>query len=547
METGDRRERVRASVFLAVGVLFWGFTFWGFWRVLMYFRGIESFGDLLAAKLLSMIFLTFFALLVFSNVVTALSTFFLSDDLNLLLATPLTTLQLYHAKLVETLASSSWMVLMFGTPVFLVYGVVFGASWTYYLALLTALPAFLTVPAALGAAIIMGLANVFPARRARDILVLLGLLFGVGMYLLIRFLQPERLVNPEAFSGVIGYFVALHAPGHPLLPSHWISQVVSPFLFEGRGDPLFFLGMLWSTAGAFVVLGGWFSEKLYRGGWSRSQEGKRAHISRSPIAHGLVEALVRMFPRRVRPMVRKDVVTFLRDPTQWSQLLLLGALIVVYLYNFTALPLDRMPLETWYVQNLLGFLNLGLAGFVVAAVAVRFVFPAVSLEGRALWIIRAAPMSMRSFLWGKFWISFLPLALLSEILVMTSNWLLQVSPFMMALSGVTIFLASFGITGLGVGMGAIYPRFQVENVAHIASGFGGMLYMISAIGFIGGVVILEALPVYLVFHARFLGVSLGAWQYGIMGGCFGLLLALMVAAFWIPMRRGLAALEALEG
>ena len=546
IEAGERRERIRSLLFLGVGCLFWGLTFWGFWRVLVYFRGIESIGDLLAAKLLSMIFLTFFALLIFSNVVTALSTYFLSHDLDLLLAKPVGVSDIYFAKLVETLTSSSWMVLLFGTPVFLVYGLVFGAGPLYYVALLGALPPFLLIPAALGAAIIMGLTNVFPARRARDILILLALLFGVGLYLLVRFLQPERLVDPEAFSGVLSYFASLKAPGHPLLPSHWMGQAILPLLFPFPGDPIFFAGMLWSTAGAFVVLGGWWARAVYRESWSRSQEGRSARISRSLLVESLVSLLVFPFPRRMRPLVRKDVMIFLRDPTQWSQLLLLGALVVVYLYNFSALPLDKAPIDSWYLQNILAFLNLGLAGFVVAAVAVRFVYPAVSLEGRAFWIIRSSPMSMRAFLWGKFWASLLPLLLLSEFLVVASNWLLKVSPFMMGLSVGTIFLATFGITGLGVGMGALYPRFNVENVAHISSGFGGMLYMILAIGFIGGIVILEALPVYVFLHAKFFRYSIQTWQYGAMGVSFGLLLALMWAAFWIPMGRGLEALEEAE-
>lgn len=546
LSSGDRRERIRSAVFLGMGCLFWALTFWGFWRVLVYFRGIESVGELLAAKLLSMILLTFFALLIFSNVVTALSTYFLSDDLDLLLTTPVSLLELYRAKFFETATSSSWMVLMFGTPVFLVYGVVFGAGPLYYIALILALPPFLMIPAAIGVAVMMVLTNVFPARRARDILIVIGLLFGVGLYILIRFLQPERLVNPEAFSGVLSYFAALKAPSHPFLPSHWIYQVVTPLLLRFRGDPLFYMAMLWSTAGAFLVLGGWLAHGVYGEGWSRSQEGKKAKISRTRTAEAIVRLLVLPYPGRMRPLVKKDMMIFLRDPTQWSQLLLLGALVVVYLYNFSALPIEQAPIDSWYLQNLLAFLNLGLAGFVVASVAVRFVFPAVSLEGKAFWILRSSPLSVREILWGKFWSSLLPLFLLAGFLVVASNYLLHVSTFMMVLSVGTMLLATFGITGLGVGMGAMYPRFQVENVAHISSGFGGMIYMIVAIGFIGGVVLLEALPVYLVFHARFLRHTLRLWEYATMVVCFLLLLALMVAAFWVPMRKGLAALEEME-
>lgn len=543
MEIG---ERLRLLLFLALGILFWTGTFWGFWRVLDYFRGIESLGDILALKLLSMIFLTFLALLLFSNVVTSFSSFFLSRDLELLLAAPLETTHIYKAKMLETVTGSSWMVILFGTPVFLVYGVAYGASWSYYVMLAVSLPAFLLIPAAVGVAIMMGLANLFPARRARDVMLLMGLVFGVGLYLLIRFLQPEKLVDPETFSGVLGYLVALNAPRYPMLPSHWVVQAISPSLFGIKGSPVFFLSMLWSTACACVVLGGWFAQLVYRTGWSRSQEGRRAPVSRSRLVHFLVDRLSGFFPSRLRPMVAKDAVTFLRDPSQWSQLLLLGALIVVYLYNFAALPLEKAPVESWYLQNLIAFLNMGLAGFVVAAVAVRFVFPAVSLEGRAFWIIRSSPLSLKTFIWAKFWTSFLPLAILSELLVVASNALLKVAPFMMLLSTITMFLASFSLTGLGVGLGALYPRFQVENRAHISNGMGGLVYMLLALGLMGGVVILEGVPVYLVFHSKFTGTQLEIWGYLSIAVSLGLLGLLMAAAWWIPMKKGLASLVARE-
>ena len=59
-------------------------------------------------------------------------------------------------------------------------------------------------------------------------------------------------------------------------------------------------------------------------------------------------------------IVDKDTRTFFRDNTQWSQMLLLGALVVVYLYNFSALPLERSPIRLEFLQNQIGFLNMGL-------------------------------------------------------------------------------------------------------------------------------------------------------------------------------------------
>ena len=120
----------------------------------------------------------------------------------------------------------------------------------------------------------------------------------------------------------------------------------------------------------------------------------------------------------------KDIKTFLRDTTQWSQLFLLLALIVVYLYNFKVLPLDRSPMPAGTIRTIVSFANLALAGFVLSAISIRFAFPAVSLEGQAFWILQTTPISLRALLWSKFWLNFVPLLVLGELLVFLSNLLL---------------------------------------------------------------------------------------------------------------------------
>jgi len=123
--------------------------------------------------------------------------------------------------------------------------------------------------------------------------------------------------------------------------------------------------------------------------------------------------------------------------------------------------------QRFYLQNIISFINLGLAGFVISAVAVRFAYPAVSLEGDAFWIIKSSPMGLKRFLWCKFWVNFIFLVVMSEILIIFTNYLLKVDTMMMAVSAVTIFLMTFGITSLGIGCGASYPRFKIENIAQI--------------------------------------------------------------------------------
>jgi ABC-2 type transport system permease protein len=135
---------------------------------------------------------------------------------------------------------------------------------------------------------------------------------------------------------------------------------------------------------------------------------------------------------------------------------------------------------------------------------------------------------------------------LSEILIVLSNTLLRVTPFMMWLGIITVFLMTFGITALGIGLGAVFPRFKHENVAQIPTGFGGIVYMLLTILFIGVVISLEAWPVYKIFTAQSLGshIRISGWVSIALS-----IIAVMIVniyALFLPMKIGLARLKQRE-
>jgi ABC-2 type transport system permease protein len=76
---------------------------------------------------------------------------------------------------------------------------VYGADPGYYLLAAATLVPFLVIPAVIGSATTLVLVNIFPARRTRDLLALIGLLAAAGVVALFRFLRPERLMRPEEF------------------------------------------------------------------------------------------------------------------------------------------------------------------------------------------------------------------------------------------------------------------------------------------------------------------------------------------------------------
>ena len=483
---------------LALGVVaisFWLGTFLLIRRVLRYFETVFELGPALAYQLLLIILLTFLSMLLFSNLVAALSTFFLARDLDLVRAAPVTPQSFYYARLIATTVNSSWMVLFFSLPIFAAYGAVFGGGVTLYLWVALILPLFLVIPASIGSLITHLLVYCLPAKRIRDVLFFIGLFAFLVMYFLFRFAQPERLVQPESFGNFMQFLSAMEMPSAPFLPSSWSAEILAGTLFARDTEQGFFFALLASYALFLPLATSWVSGAVYLDGWSKAQESRQGRRKRGWVDYAL-ELVARPFPETARALVLKDIKTFLRDTTQWSQLFLLLALIVVYLYNFKVLPLDRSPMPAGTIRILVSFANLALGGFVLSAIAMRFAFPAVSLEGKAFWLLQTAPIALKSILWSKLWLNFVPLVLIGEILVCLSNLLLHVPDWMMTLSLVTVFFMTFGITAIGVGLGALYPNFNYENAAQIPTSFGGALCMIICVGFIGLSVTIEAWPVY---------------------------------------------------
>jgi ABC-2 type transport system permease protein len=543
----NRQAYAKTMLMGFFGMLFWAAIFFVFYRVLAYFKGIEIVGSFLAAKLLSMVILSFFSILIFSNIITALSVFFMSDELQLVTAAPYDMDELYLSKLAETVINSSWMVVLFSLPVFLSYGIIFRQDAFYYFFVPITLAPLFVISGVVGTAIALALVKSFPARRLKDIFFLLAIILFVVLYGMFRFMKPERLVDPDVFFTIIDYLSVLRAPASPFLPSQWATDVLSASLFNKQGDSVgLSFAFLWSTALAFIVMLGWWFRCIFFDAWSKAQEGKAIRLKRWGGLNWLLDTVLSQFPPPVRAIADKDVRSFFRDTAQWSQLFILLAIIVIYLYNISVLPLEKSPIPTRQLQNIIAFLNLGLAGFVLTAVAVRFAFPAVSLEGESFWIIKSSPIGLRNLIWCKYGLNCLLLSILGQVLIICSNWLLGVDMIMMLLSSATVLIMTFGITSLSIGVGATFPRFRYENIAQIPTGFGGLLYMMLSMLLCVAIVVIEALPFEMYFASLSSGQPLRFGQWAVIGCCLGSILAISAVACIVPMKIGLQRLSQIE-
>src|SRR5574341_976182 len=524
-----------------VGLVFWSFAFGVLYRVLKYFRGVQDIGPFLSGKLLGVMLLSFLSILLLSNVITALSSFFLAKDLDLLVSAPVDWLDLYLAKLGETLLHSSWMVALMAVPIFSAYGVIYDGGWLFPLHALAALLPILIMPAVVGSTTTLILVNMFPARRTRDLLSVIAVGAAGGVVLLFRIIRPEQLARPEGFNNLLDFITVLRTPTSPLLHSEWATKSIMGGLV-GPFDP-FPLALLWSTAAAFVVMGAWAHDRLYPSGFTRAQEGAERFV------HGwiwrmVLDPVLRRVAVAKREFVIKDVKLFFRDTTQWSQLILLGVLLVIYLFNIRALPLFRGEQVPFFLVTVISFLNLGLAGFVLASIAARFIFPAISLEGRQMWLLRSSPLDLRALLWSKYWTGTVPLLILALVITIFTNVLLKASPFMMGVGIGTIVLLTLAISAMALGLGALYPQFETENAAQIPTSFGGLVFMMTTVALLALVIVIEAVPVYTYLRAAFRGLPIPVNVTMICA--FAAVVAVCITATVVPLKVGLRRMEEFE-
>jgi ABC-2 type transport system permease protein len=138
---------------------------------------------------------------------------------------------------------------------------------------------------------------------------------------------------------------------------------------------------------------------------------------------------------------------------------------------------------------------------------------------------------------------FPPLLFIAELLVISSNYLMDVASYVMWASVICVFFITCALVCLGIGMGAMYPLFAYENISEISTGTGGILFIISSLIYVGVVVVLSARPLYVHYNDVFLFKDVGGIEVPI---CYGLIILFTAIVAIIPIRRGINQLQAMD-
>ncbi len=537
-----RQSRFKVAVIAVFSIAFWVSLYKLFLMGLRFVQGISvgySFSDLIAA----MFYIFFFALtvmLIFSNAIIGYTSLFKSRETAFLLSMPARPESVFLYKFAESLAFSSWAFLFLGTPLMAAYGRISEAGWGFYLGSAAFLAAFMFIPAVLGTLLAMVI-TVYAPRTRRSLVIGGAVAAMLAVLVVATKLLTLRGGQAADLKLAIEVFESISFSRNPLLPSFWVSKGILAMADGHLMTSLFFFGLIAANGFFLTCVAHAASGRLVLRGWHASQGLKsgRKYGDRGWTDH-LFGGMLFFVDRNVRLIVVKDIKSFMRDPVQWSQFLIFFGLLAIYFLNLRTFAYEERDI---FWKNLIAQMNLLATSLTLATFASRFIFPQLSLEGRRFWVIGMAPMAREKILFGKLALSFTCSLLISEALIALSSWMLRTPATLAALHSVSLFGICLGLSGLAVGLGAIYPNFSEDNPSKIVSGFGGTLNLVLSLLFVLAVLVAQAVPCFLYYGRYFLTSESFRWI--IVAAMVGIALVSLLACL-IPMSLGLRAIKRLE-
>ncbi len=511
-------------------------------RWLIHFGGQDgsefAFGTALLRQSLSIFALSIFLLMAFSNTLVAFSTLYRSREVVYLLQGPISYTDFFYARFIESVLFSSWSLAYLGSPMMLAYAWNTNAHFIFYIAVVLFFLPFVVIPACLGTTITMVLVRYFPRMNTLTV-ALLGGGTLVGFFVYIRsVLKGARFSEMQTIAAIRE---AMDSTQSPLFPSHWAAQGIRMAGDGNYSETLFWFLLLLSTALFAIYLTGRLANRIFYPGWSylMGQDKQRIKpMDRGPLA--CLNTLLRPLKEPYRSLFHKDIKLFWRDPTQWSQFIIFFGIMAIYIANIRN---STRLYETEFWRGWIACLNVGAVTLIVATLTSRFVFPLISLEGRRIWILGMAPLTFSQLMWQKFWLSVALTSFFTVGLAVLSGHILQLEPLHYAITVYSVFLSNLGLSGLAVGLGALYPTFTEDNPARIVSGMGGTLNLLSSVAFVICVVSIQVL----VLQWKALDLYTGEAQFrGTVLVAMGLITALGALCTLLPMRLGLRNLNSME-
>jgi Putative ATP-binding cassette len=449
-----------------------------------------------------------------------ISSFFADRQLLLYAAAPISTRQLYVARLLQASLPAGLVGVVVLAAIF-GYGIGAGLNPTFGLLAIVLVAALALTVVSVEVCLMSLILRVIPATRARDVAGVILALLGSSFYLLQFALHgPMQTIRGDP-NQVLQQATALGAR-LAWLPTSWPAEALSSWAVRA---PLQALG--WTAlslgAAALAMAAGWFfyQQTLVLGlgvfGEGGGGSSRRRRGRAQPAAARVAAA------NPVAAIARKDLLTLRRDFRRLAGALPALAMAVVW----TFVNANHVPAGFWGVALPIVF--------VPALVSLAVALPAVPSEGRGMQLLVLAGLPMRTLLQAKLFFVLpiiLPLTLATALVLCFVNHLGPAEWVQVALIAAWL---GCGAPAIALAAGALGPNFAATDPRRGVNpgwAIGGMV-MLGVFGTLsyGGVFIFQLGAGGSLFLIP-IGVAMLAGAAAVVGGM--LIFGLRALERWRP-------------
>jgi ABC-2 type transport system permease protein len=453
--------------------------------VFNYLLNVSEVGVPLSRKVLRIALGVIFFMLIIGNIITGIPTLYRSKEVDWLITLPISHLSIFQSRLLYSFFFTSWGGAILIIPVILGYGLAWRANlWFFLVGIFGYL--YLAILAGCIGLIILVVITRFIAPMPKWIKYLI---VGLILYLLYQFrvIDPRSLIIGDSISidAVESYLKDLVNPSW-IIPSTWVEVLMDglrPFGEIKYWLPIMIIASFFVIYGLTLMTGKlWFYDGF--SGLASRSGGNRVHY------------LVKFKGSALRILIAKDWAILRRDPSQWAQLLIFLVLLGFYLLALMRLSSYAILKPLW--ASIVAYGNLGITLYFMATLALRLVFPAVSLEGLSFWVLRTSPLKDHTLFLQKFYFYSVIHVMVSLVLFGVSAYFFDLDKLIVINMMIILLIGNPVLVAINLGIGAWMPNFKERNPSRISSSLPGVIAV--TISFFYLIIVISVLRAPVLHH-----------------------------------------------
>jgi hypothetical protein len=420
---------------------------------------------------LELIVTTFVSILAIAACIHALQIFFVSRENELFLLAPLSKAEFFLGRYIENCFAASWILFLLFMPMLYGYASHIKADWNFYILATFYFIFLVLIESALSIATVILLAKIYPARRLKELFIIIALVFIIFLHF---YSKSTEFVFPKIHNGNVEQFEETLKNWHQQISQRSKKLFSLPLLELEKNNASNSISLFCalsalfglSFAASFRVFSDFYEHSGSLERWQQAKKPKRRFWLQKPRSIFL-------------GFFQKDIHLFLRDLAQPVQLILFIAIAGVTLLSFRQSTLLKGALggDALIFNDII--FAVGILSHVLLTVlfAGRFIFPALALEEESRWLIQGSPLSGMQFVKAKYQSQTVLTLIVLVPLYIVIGFLSDLTIERIYTGAALSTLSILGIDAIALGSGGLLARIFHNNLANMTSTLGSFVFM----------------------------------------------------------------------